>query len=120
MPTNGQKYTIGKSTVTLRIGDIIDSEADVLVSSDDDHFSMRSGVSKAIRQAAGDGISTELAGKVGKHKLGSVVVTSAGELKKQAHIFHGVTRLREFDSLAGQDGTQFDCLPRAGHGLRKI
>jgi len=82
-------YNVGPSTLTLVFGDIINSTADVLVSSDDWYITMRGGVSAAIRGAGGDTILFDVA----KHtpaSLGDVVVTSAGFLKAK-YVFHAIT-----------------------------
>ena len=52
-------FGIGDSTVTLRAGNITDSRAEVLVSSDDTSLSMGGGVSQALRSAAGEALLQE-------------------------------------------------------------
>lgn len=91
MTKTSQSYTIGNSTVTLRIGDIIDSQAKVIVSSDDDHLTMAGGVSKAIYEAGGDTIRQDAQKQAGRHDIGDVVITSAGNLHCD-HVFHGISR----------------------------
>ena len=84
-----RKYQYKQSTVKLIFGDILSSQAEVLVSSDDSQLSMGGGVSRHIAEAAGEQYIMDAA----KHpplKLGDVAVTSAGKLK-QKYIFHCVT-----------------------------
>jgi len=75
--TRQRTYRVGASTLSLQLGDITESKADVLVSSDDCDLTMGGGVSAAIRRRAGQGILLEVAKKI-PAKLGDVVVTGAG------------------------------------------
>jgi O-acetyl-ADP-ribose deacetylase (regulator of RNase III) len=82
-------YRFGDSTLTLEFGDILSSEAQVVVSSDNSSLTMGGGVSLAIRRAGGNAIALDVAKKI-PVALGDVVVTTAGTL--QAHyVFHVVT-----------------------------
>ena len=83
-------YQFGESRLTLAFGDIVDADAQVIVSSDDAYLSMGGGVSAAIRQAAGDDILLDAAKKI-PAAVGSVVVTTAGRLSAQ-YVFHAITR----------------------------
>ncbi len=89
-----QRYTIGNSTVTLRIGDILDSKAEVLVSSDDDRLNMGGGVSLALHGAAGDAYKRYAQEKfAGRHEVGDVVVTDAGAIPQPCkYVFHAISR----------------------------
>jgi len=82
-------YAAGQSTITLRFGDITESEAEVLVSSDDHYLSMGGGVSAALRRAGGTRVAAD-ASKLVPAKVGGVVVSSAGDLPAK-YIFHAVT-----------------------------
>ncbi|AZO31406.1 macro domain-containing protein [Mesorhizobium sp. M1B.F.Ca.ET.045.04.1.1] len=82
-------YQVGGSTLSLVFGDITNSDADVLVSSDDSDLTMGGGVSAAILRAAGQSLLLEVAKKI-PAKLGEVVVTGAGSLQAK-HIFHAIT-----------------------------
>lgn len=90
IPNDMQRtYTINNSTLTVVFGDLLNTEKDVIVSSDDGLLTMGGGVSGAIRRGCGERIMAE----VKKHRpasLGDVVVTSAYELP-QKYIFHAVT-----------------------------
>lgn len=82
-------YNIKNSTLKIIFGDILCSDKEVIVSSDDGFLSMGGGVSGAIRRGCGENIVTETQ----KHipaSLGDVIVTSAGRLP-QKYIFHAVT-----------------------------
>jgi O-acetyl-ADP-ribose deacetylase (regulator of RNase III) len=82
-------YTIGRSSVTLRFGDITESRAEALVSSDDYMLSMGGGVSAALRIAGGPRVAAD-ASKMVPAKVGDVVVSSAGDLQAK-YILHAVT-----------------------------
>lgn len=82
-------YNVGCSSITLRFGDITESTAEVLVSSDDFKLSMRGGVSAALRAAGGLRVPADTQKLVPAH-LGDVVVSSAGDLPAK-YIFHAVT-----------------------------
>lgn len=82
-------YNINASTLKVIFGDILKSDKEVVVSSDDGFLSMGGGVSGAIRQAGGEEIVKETK-KHSPASLGDVIVTSAGNLP-QKYIFHAVT-----------------------------
>jgi O-acetyl-ADP-ribose deacetylase (regulator of RNase III) len=82
-------YRFARSTLTLEFGNITDSTADVVVSSDDSYLTMGGGVSAAILRAAGESIMRDAAKKV-PAQLGDVVVTTAGALRAK-HVFHAIT-----------------------------
>lgn len=84
-----RSYQFNNSTVTIKFGSIIDSDSEVIVSSDDSHISMGGGISASILNAGGQEILTDTK----KHipaQLGNVVVTSSGNMK-QKYIFHAIT-----------------------------
>lgn len=89
MGKRSSEYTINKSKFRVAYGDITKSNAEALVSSDDNYLSMGGGVSAALRQAAGEVIADE-ARKHVPVELGGVAVTSAGKLPAK-FIFHAVT-----------------------------
>jgi O-acetyl-ADP-ribose deacetylase (regulator of RNase III) len=82
-------FQIGDSTLTLTIGDITTSEAEVVVSSDDTYLSMSGGVSEAIRSAAGPSLWTDTR-KHAPASVGDVIVSTAGALPAR-YVFHAVT-----------------------------
>lgn len=85
-----RKYTFNKSTLTVRFGNILESKAEVVVSSDDCDLNMGGGVSRAILGAAGNAIAID-AHKMVPVPLGDVVVTSAGNMQYQKYVFHCIT-----------------------------
>lgn len=82
-------YKFGKSSLTLRFGDITKTDTQVIVSSDDYYLSMGGGVSASILKAGGNEIALDAAKKV-PAKLGDVVITTAGRLKSR-FVFHAIT-----------------------------
>ncbi len=86
----GQEYHINNSTVKIIFGDLLDSRAEVIVSSADSDLSMHGGLSKAIRVKEGTGaIMTDVKKNV-PAEIGDVIVTTAGTLP-QKNIFHVIT-----------------------------
>lgn len=100
----GKSYRFRNSVLTLRFGNIIDSDAEVIVSSDDNLLTMSAGVSQAIRLAGGLEIFHDTR-KFLPLKRGDVIVTTAGRLK-QKYIFHAVSRLRK-RSLTEKDDMDY-------------
>ena len=82
-------YSINTSTLTIRFGNILDSDAEVIVSSDDNELSMGGGVSGALLVNGGETILDD-ARKIIPAQLGDVVITTAGKLS-QKYIFHCIT-----------------------------
>lgn len=82
-------YTFNNSTLKIVFGNILDSKADVIVSSDDNCISMGGGVSRAIKIAGGGQIQDD-ACKMLPASVGDVVVSTAGKLP-QKYIFHCLT-----------------------------
>src|SRR5262245_39655517 len=82
-------YSVNRSTIEVRFGDITSSQAEVLVSSDDGHLSRGGGVSMAISDAAGVRLVDDVR-KVAPAEMGEVVVTSAGDLPAK-YVLHAVT-----------------------------
>ena len=84
---NEQKqYRCNNSTVIIREGNIVGSECEVVVSSDNVWLQMATGVSRTIHESAGEHVDVDL-DKIEKIELGDVVVTTAGNLR-QRYIFH--------------------------------
>lgn len=84
-----RSYKVNASTLTVKFGNILDSKAEVLVSSDDNRITMGGGVSKAILNGGGEIILSDAQKNI-PAQLGDVVVTTAGKLQ-QKHIFHCIT-----------------------------
>lgn len=85
-----RQYTFNKSTLTVKFGDILDSQAEVIASSDDCYVTMGGGVSDAILRAGGDSIIKD-ARKMVPVPLGDVISTTAGTLAHQKYVFHCIT-----------------------------
>ena len=96
-------YTFNKSTLTVRFGNIIETQAEVIVSSDDCYVCMGGGVSGAIFQAGGESIMRD-AQKMVPVPLGDVIVTTAGNMKHQKYVFHCITidKKRRMDIMSSK------------------
>ena len=92
MSTVKQAYQVGESSVVIEIGDLVKSQADIIVSSDDSALSMRGGVSRSVRNMAGEEVYLEARKFVGSLVVGDIVMTRSGALEEVKYIFHGVTR----------------------------
>lgn len=79
-----------RSRVIVRVGDILDSTAQILVSSDDDRLTADGGVSLAIATAGGAALRKDMR-KIGGAEVGQVVATGAGDLSA-LYVFHAITR----------------------------
>ncbi len=83
-------YKFNNSTLNVKFGNILDTKAEVIVSSDDCYITMGGGVSRAILMAGGDIIIKD-AQKMCPVPLGDVVVTTAGKMEKQKYVYHCIT-----------------------------
>lgn len=79
----------GGRSIRILQGNIVDQDAEAIVSSDDGSLTMSAGVSKAIRDAAGPEI-VQQARRYAPVRAGRAVVTPGGRLKAR-HVFHGTT-----------------------------
>ena len=84
-------FRLGDSTINIFVGNITDSRAHIVVSSDDNLLTMGGGVSRAIQMAAGLEIIRD-AGKMVPRSMGDVVVTSAGRMPNR-YVIHAVTMM---------------------------
>ena len=84
---NTRKYHYNNSTLTIVFGNILDSKAEVIVSSDDTGISMVGGISGAIRKAGGEYIREDAQKKL-PAQVGDVIVSTAGALAHQKYVFH--------------------------------
>jgi O-acetyl-ADP-ribose deacetylase (regulator of RNase III) len=88
-------YRIGPRTLAIVYQDLSTIEADVIVSSDDNHLTMGGGVSSRLADAAGPCVSEHARKFVPPRVLrpsrrGDVIVTTAGALPAR-YLFHAVT-----------------------------
>ncbi|MFY9820898.1 MAG: macro domain-containing protein [Thermoanaerobaculia bacterium] len=87
---------IGRSTFIAINGNVLDATADVVVSSDDNHFTARGGVAKAILTKAGHTVEVELENLRGlRFQQGHIAVTTGGAWKRRALIHGAVIDLDE-------------------------
>src|SRR5687768_10748765 len=93
-----RSYRVNQSTITLILGDITTSQADVLVSSDDYMLSMGGGVSLAIKEAAGSGYKAATR-RMSPARLADIIVTAAGRLPAK-YVFHAITIGPRTDEIA--------------------
>ena len=103
MTMDSRQYIFNHSILTVRFGNILESQSEVIVSSDDSHVSMGGRVSRAILKAGGMSIMSD-AQKMIPVSLGDVVVTTAGTLKHQKYVYHCITidKKRRMQILASQ------------------
>lgn len=102
-------YHINNSKVTIKFGNITESKAEVIVSSDDCFLSMGGGISATLRNKAGLEMVKDARKKI-PAALGDVVVTSAG-MMEQKFLFHAITigmdRLNRIDHSQQIDVQQY-------------
>lgn len=94
---NQKTYKINNSTITVKFGDLLSSQADALVISGSVGLPMRGGLPGIVRTKAGESVGMD-ASKHPDSKLGDVVVTSAGNLKNK-YLFQAVTVTKYTDVL---------------------
>ena len=94
-----RKYKFKNSELTIIFGNILDSKADVIVSSDDTEISMGGGVSRAILCRGGEAVRADAKKKL-PARVGDVVVSSSGNLP-QKYIFHCLTK--RYGALSARD-----------------
>ena len=92
-----RQYKFNNSTITIIFGDLMQSEAEVIVSSDDTGISMGGGISGSIRRIGGDVIREDARKKL-PAAVGDVVVSTAGALERQKYVFHCLTLSYGIDS----------------------
>lgn len=98
---NSRTYKFNNSSLVIKFGNILDTDKEVIVSSDDFMLSMGDGVSKAILKKGGDAIVNN-AFKMVPAEIGDVVVTTAGKLN-QKYVFHAITIAPCKHKRAGMD-----------------
>ncbi|XP_071978246.1 protein mono-ADP-ribosyltransferase PARP14-like isoform X2 [Engystomops pustulosus] len=81
---------VGSMTYQVKTGDITKEDTDIIVNSTDQNFNLRSGVSKAILEAAGPAVQDECTKLASQNKKSSHIVTQSGNLlcKQILHV-HG-------------------------------
>jgi O-acetyl-ADP-ribose deacetylase (regulator of RNase III) len=116
-----KEYHINNSTIRIIFGNILDSKAEVIVSSDDCNITMGGGVSMAIRCKEGTDVIRQDVRKNVPADIGDVVVSTAGTLP-QKNIFHvitigyyGLNRLNTLEEISKDDIHQYII----GHSIDK-
>jgi O-acetyl-ADP-ribose deacetylase (regulator of RNase III) len=90
------EYQIGRTMLQIVSDNIVDSKADVVVSSDDNHFTARGGVAKAILSKGGAELDRELASfRRHKFRQGQLAVTTGGKSEWRAILHTAVIDLDE-------------------------
>jgi O-acetyl-ADP-ribose deacetylase (regulator of RNase III) len=87
---------IGRTMLQIVSDNIVDSKADVVVSSDDNHFTARGGVARAILTKGGAGIDQELSNfRRHKFRQGQLAMTTGGTSGWRAILHTAVIDLDE-------------------------
>ncbi|MBR5102139.1 MAG: macro domain-containing protein, partial [Muribaculaceae bacterium] len=114
----GKEYFVNNSTIKIIFGNILDSQAEVIVSSDDSNITMGGGVSYAIKMKEGTNAILMDVKKKTPAEIGDVVVSTAGTLP-QKNIFHIITldfnSLNPYGSISREDIQQYII----GHSIDK-
>lgn len=84
-----REYQFNNSILTIKFGDIIEADTDVIVSSDDFQLPMADGLAGYLLEKGGPEIRND-ARKMQNAELGDVVLTTAGKLPHK-FIFHCIT-----------------------------
>lgn len=84
-----REYKYNNSLLIVKFGDIIETDTDVLVNSDDYLLPMKDGLSGYVLEKGGQEIMNDVK-KNRKAELGDVVVSTAGKLPHK-YIFHCIT-----------------------------
>ena len=101
-----KEYYINNSTVKIVFGNILDSQAEVIVNSSGSKMTMGGGLTKAIREAGGEVIREDAQTKLPVN-VGDAVVTTAGRLR-QKYVFHCITIDKSHDHSNTPDGISED------------
>ncbi|XP_077997138.1 protein mono-ADP-ribosyltransferase PARP14-like isoform X2 [Glandiceps talaboti] len=122
-----RQMLIGSIRLKVYQGDITDEATDAIVNSTNKELDLGRGghIQVAILKAAGDSILIECK-RLGKQKPGSVVITSAGNLKCRK-IIHVILKSENFENVlvkvlrcAEKNGMQSIALPMLGTGQYEI
>jgi O-acetyl-ADP-ribose deacetylase (regulator of RNase III) len=91
LAAGADRWHIGEIEVMLRVGDIADASACVIVNAANTDLAMRVGVAAALRRAGGEAIAAEAEARA-PAKMGDVIWTGAGALKAR-WVAHAVAAL---------------------------
>jgi O-acetyl-ADP-ribose deacetylase (regulator of RNase III) len=84
-----KEYHINNSTIKIIFGNILDSQAEVIVNSSGSKMTMGGGLTRAIREVGGEVIREDAQTKLPVN-VSDAVVTTAGRLR-QKYVFHCIT-----------------------------
>jgi O-acetyl-ADP-ribose deacetylase (regulator of RNase III) len=116
------EFRVRDTTIRVTFGDIAKVDADAIVSSDNGSLTMKYGVARAIREAAGESVLQDAA-KHAPLRVGDVAVTSGGRLSA-SYVFHAVVADLEEGIAPSEEsirGVVLKSLERADAlGLRRI
>ena len=115
----GKEYRINNSTIKIIFGNILSSQAEVIVNSSGSKMTMGGGLTKAIREAGGEVIREDAQTKLPVN-IGDAVVTTAGRLR-QKYVFHCITIDKSIDHSNTPDGISEDDIHQyiIGHSIDK-
>ena len=114
-----KEYRINNSTVRIIFGNILDSQAEVIVNSSGSKMTMSGGLTKVIREVGGEVIREDAQTKLPVN-VGDAVVTTAGRLR-QKYVFHCITIDKSVDHSDTPDGISEDDIHQyiIGHSIDK-
>jgi len=114
-----KEYHINNSVIRVIFGNILDSQAEVIVNSSGSKMTMGGGLTKAIREAGGEVIREDAQTKLPVN-VGDAVVTTAGRLR-QKYVFHCITVDKSLDHSNTPDGISGDDIHQyiIGHSMDK-
>lgn len=110
-------WSVGECALELTVGDIVESNTDVLVNASNTRLELGSGVSGALRRAAGPRLQEAMT-RLGPIEAGDVAMTGSFRLGAVGAILHAAT-------VSGTDGVVQQALNRcleiaADNGFRSI
>lgn len=116
---HSKEYHINNSTIKIGFGNILDSQAEVIVNSSGSKMTMSGGLTKAIREAGGDVILDDAQSKLPVN-VGDAVVTTAGKLR-QKYVFHCITLDKSEDHADTPERVSMDDIHQyiIGHSIDK-
>ena len=114
-----KEYHINNSTIKIVFGNILDSQAEVIVNSSGSKMTMGGGLTRAIREAGGEVIREDAQTKLPAN-VGDAVVTTAGRLR-QKYVFHCITIDKSYDHTNTPDDISEEDIHQyiIGHSIDK-
>ena len=114
-----KEYHVNNSIIRIGFGNILDSQAEVIVNSSGSKMTMGGGLTRAIRESGGDVIREDAQTKLPVN-IGDAVVTTAGRLR-QKYVFHCITIDKSKDHSNTPEGISKDDIHQyiIGHSIDK-